>query len=89
MYGHELDFDTALKYQSPMRKPITYNPDREACIADLQGEMHYKAINKKWTKKPTVKLLWQKYVWGNRQKVFFWNLKCKLRGYKKEEENNA
>lgn len=87
MYGHELDFDTALKYQSPMRKPIEYNPDREACIADLQGEMHYKAINKKWAKKPTVKLLCQKYVWGNRQKVFFWNLKCKLRRYKKEENN--
>lgn len=87
MYGHELDFDTALKYQSPMKKSIAYNPDREACIADLQGEMDYKAINKKWAKRPTIKLLWQKYVWGNRQKVFCWNLKRKLTDHRGRNNN--
>lgn len=37
--------------------------------------MSYRALAKKWAKKPTIKLLFQKYVWGNRQKVFVWNLK--------------
>ena len=45
----------------------------------LKGEMSFDEINKKWAKKPTLKLLWQKYVWGNRQKIFFWNLKNKLK----------
>lgn len=74
MYGHELAFEDALRYQSPMRKCISENPDRERFMLDLQSDMTYKEINKKWGKKPTFKLLWQKYVWGNRQKVFFWEL---------------
>lgn len=37
----------------------------------------------KWYKKPSVKLLWQKYVWGNRQKIFLWNLKNKAKERKK------
>lgn len=75
MYGHELAFEDALRYQSPMRKCISGNPDRERFMTDLQSEMTYEAINKKWAKRPGIKLLWQKYVWGNRQKVFFWNLR--------------
>ena len=58
-----------------MRKCISENPDRGRFMADLQSDMTYKAINKKWAKRPTLKLLWQKYIWGNRQKIFFWNLK--------------
>ena len=77
MHGHELDFETALKYQGPMRKSIDENADRDKFISDLQ-RMDYKAICRKWAKKPSVKLLWQKYVWGNRQKVFVWNLKKRL-----------
>ena len=77
MYGHELAFEDALRYQSPMRKCISENLDRDRFMTDLQSDMTYKAINKKWAKRPTFKLLWQKYVWGNRQKVFFWNLKNK------------
>ena len=72
--GHELEFETALKYQSPMRKCISENPDRNAFIKDLQSDMTYEAINRKWAGRPSLKLLWQKYVWGNRQKVFFWKL---------------
>ena len=75
MFGHELAFEDALRYQSPMRKCISENPDRERFMLDLESEMTYKEINKKWGKRPTLKLLWQKYVWGNRQKVFFWELK--------------
>lgn len=74
MYGHELKFEDALKYQGPMRKHIDENPQRTHFMLDLQSDMNYETINKKWAKKPTLKLLWQKYVWGNRQKIFVWNL---------------
>lgn len=83
MFGHELVFEDALKYQSPMRKCISENPNRELFMADLHSEMSFKEINRKWAKKPSLKLLWQKYVWGNRQKVFFWELKNKLKISKK------
>lgn len=78
MYGHELVFEEALKYQSPMRKTINENPNRGAFMEDLKSPMEYAAINKKWSRGPTLKLLFQKYIWGNRQKIFFWNLKRKL-----------
>ncbi|MBE6133357.1 MAG: 4Fe-4S dicluster domain-containing protein [Erysipelotrichaceae bacterium] len=73
MYGHELDFEEALKYQSPLRKHIDDNPLRESFMYDLKSDTSYDEINKKWAKKPSFKLLWQKYVWGNRQKVALWN----------------
>lgn len=74
--GHELDFETALKYQGPMRKHIDENPDRNACMQDLMNpDMSYSEICQKWADAPTIKLLFQKYVWGNRQKVFVWNIK--------------
>lgn len=79
MYGHELAFEDALQYQSPMRKCIADNPNRDRFMKDLQTDMTYEAINKKWAKKPTLRLLWQKYVWGNRQKVFVWNLKNRFK----------
>lgn len=74
MYGHELKFEESLKYQSPMRKHIDSNPDREQFMQDLKGSMTYEEINQKWADKPSVRLLWQKYIWGNRQKVWLWNL---------------
>lgn len=77
LYGHELNFNTVLKYQSPMRKPIDKNPQREMFMKDLL-DMDYKTFCIKWANKPTLKLLWSKYVWGNRQKVFVWNLKQKI-----------
>ncbi|MCR5670857.1 MAG: Coenzyme F420 hydrogenase/dehydrogenase, beta subunit C-terminal domain [Butyrivibrio sp.] len=80
MTGHELRPEDALKYQSPMRKTIDMNADRDAFIADLQSNMGYKEVNRKWAKRPSLKLLIQKYIWGNRQKVFFWNLGNKLMG---------
>jgi len=79
MIGHGLAFEDALKYQSPMRKRISENPDREQFMKDLQSDMSFQAINKKWAKKPTIGLIWQKYVYGNRQKVFIWSLKSRLR----------
>ncbi len=77
MFGHELDFETALKYQSPMRKHIDDNESREECMKDLQSEMSYNQVNKKWATRPSIKLLYQKYIWGNRQKVALWNRKQK------------
>ena len=79
MFGHELAFKDALRYQTPMRKNISDNPDRDLFMRDLQSDMPFVEINNKWAKRPTFKLLWQKYVWGNRQKIFFWELKNKLK----------
>jgi coenzyme F420-reducing hydrogenase beta subunit len=79
LYGHELAFEDALKYQSPMRKCISENPNRGQFMTDLQSDMTFKDINEKWAKKPTLRLLWQKYVWGNRQKIFCWELKNRMK----------
>ncbi|MCR4999780.1 MAG: coenzyme F420-reducing hydrogenase, partial [Lachnospiraceae bacterium] len=74
MYGHELVFSDALKYQSPLRKNISKNDLRSDFIKDLQSDLTYRKINKKCGKGLTLKLWIQKYIWGNRQKVFMWNL---------------
>mgnify|MGYP000474018489 CR=1 FL=1 len=71
---HELRFEDALRYQGPMRKHIEMNPKREQFMQDLKSEMDIEDINRKWADKPSIKLLWQKYVWGNRQKVFVWSI---------------
>ena len=85
MYGHKLQFEDALKYQSPMRKQIEENPDRVRFIKDLQSDMSFGKINKMWAKSPTIKLLFQKYIWGNRQKVILWNIIRRI----KKVKNNA
>ena len=77
MYGRELSFETTLRYQSPMRKSIEYNVKRQEFMEDVLY-MDYKTLTKKWAIKPTLKLLFQKYVWGNRQKVACWNIKQKI-----------
>ena len=80
MYGHELKFEDALKYQGPLRKPIAMNDKRNEFMKDLSNkETTYKQIVKKWYQKPCIKLLWSKYVWGNRQKVFMWGIMNKNR----------
>lgn len=78
LYGKRLDFGIALKYQSPMRKHIDTNPNREYFMKDV-CLMDYPELCKKWEKKANIKLLWQKYVWGNRQKVAIYNLKRSLK----------
>ena len=75
MYGHELDFYEALKYQSPLRKTIEANSKRNLFMKDIKSDMSYQEINRKWTKKPSIELLFEKYVWGNRQKIFWWRMK--------------
>lgn len=54
--------EESLKYQSPMRKHIDSNPDREQFMQDLKGSMTYEEINQKWADKSSVRLLWQKYI---------------------------
>lgn len=74
MFGHELNLDDAIRYQAPMRKHIDYNENRTNFMQDLIGTMKFDELNRKWGKKLTLKLLWQKYIWGNRQKIFVWRL---------------
>ena len=74
MYGHELKFEDALRYQGPMRKHIPDNPYREEFMADLRSDMSYKQITEIWADRPSIRLLLQKYIWGNRQRVFVWNM---------------
>ena len=79
MYGHEIELDTAIKYQGPMRRPIPVNHQRDEFMRELKDSgVPFKELNRKWAKRPTLKLLWQKYVWGNRQKVAFWELTHRL-----------
>lgn len=80
LYGHELDFEIALKYQSPLRKSIAYNEKRSEFMKDLiNQDVNYMNLCKKWYQKPSFKLLYAKYVWGNRQKILIWNIKNKFR----------
>ena len=81
LYGHELDIDTAIKYQSPMRKPISQNSKRDLFLKDCLS-LDYESLVGKWAIKPDLKLLWSKYLFGNRQKVALWNLLNRL-GIKK------
>ena len=80
LYGHELDINSVVKYQSPMRRSISKNEKREEFMNDLKNsKINYKMLNKKWYEFPSIKLLWSKYVWGNRQKVFVWEIKNKMK----------
>lgn len=75
MHIRQLDINDAIKYQSPMRKRIDKNPNREAFIGDLK-KLDYQELCSKWAIKSSLKLLISKYVFGtNRQKVFWWKLK--------------
>lgn len=87
--GRELDFSTALKYQGPMRKSIPMNPDRSAFMKDLLI-MDYDSICKKWAKRPSLKLIISKYLWGtNRQVVKRWKIKQKYIKSKQDEDDHC
>jgi len=79
MFGHTLAWDKTVRYQSPLRKHIDNNPQRETFMQDLQV-LSYREICRKWAKRPTLKLLVQKYVWGNCRKVAVWQFKQKFLG---------
>lgn len=73
LVGREIKTDDAIRYQGPLRGHIKDNPLKIECLKDVR-ELSYEDIVKRWAKPPTLKLLWQKYVWGNRQKVWLWNI---------------
>lgn len=73
LHGHDLPVETAIRYQGPMRNHIAANERRRECMEDILT-MPYEAFVRKWAKRPGLKLLAQKYLWGNRQKVWLWNL---------------
>lgn len=75
MYGHQLALADAVRYQAPLRNRISMNPLRQQCMADLGNPTtDYETIVKKWSKRSSLKLLFRKYIWGNRQKVALWSL---------------
>lgn len=84
LFGHNLKLEEAVKYQSPLRKHIDKNPQREDFMQDVLV-LSYKELCRKWAKKPTLKLLLQKYVWGNYRKVAVWNFKQKILGKGKKK----
>lgn len=73
LYGHELPLETAIRYQGPMRNHIAPNARRAECLSDV-STMPFEEFVRKYAKRPTLKLLFQKYVWGNQQKVWLWKL---------------
>lgn len=72
MEGHALALEDALRYQSPMRRPVPENPGRAEFMADL-ATMGCDGLDAKWAQAPTPELLFSKYVWGNRQEVALWD----------------
>ena len=73
MQGEELLFEDALRYQGPMRNHIAQNKNREQFMKDVQ-QLDYVSLCKKYATPPSPKLLFEKYVWGNRQKMFVYRL---------------
>ena len=64
----ELSVEDAVRYQGPMRGPIKENPERAAFMLDLQS-LGYRALIRKWARRPTLGLLISKYVWGTNRQV--------------------
>lgn len=77
MTGHKVDFEKMRKYQRPGMIQKTVHPQYDEFMADLLV-MNYTEICKKWAKNPSMRLLFQKKVWNNRNRVKMWKLKRKL-----------
>lgn len=69
MSYRELDMSDVVRYQGPMRKPTGVDPRRSKCMGDLCSPMEYREFARKWAKKPTLKLLISKYIWGTNKQV--------------------
>lgn len=78
LYGHDLSIEDAVKFQGPMRKSIAMNLRRDEFMSDITT-MDYASIVNKWRKRTPLKILFQKYIFGNNaQKVWFYNFKKKI-----------
>ena len=79
LYGHELKYEDALKYQRPMRVVVPANPRRDEFMNDLKT-LNYKELCKKWNPHEPLKVLFKKYIFGkNSQVVWLWNLKKRIK----------
>ena len=79
LYGHELKYEEALKYQRPMRVVVPANSRRDEFMDDLKT-MDYQGLCDKWNPKEPLKVLWKKYVLGkNSQVVAWWKIKNLLK----------
>lgn len=86
MACRELDMGDVVRYQGPMRKPTGADPRRAECMADLRS-MGYREFMRKWAKRPTLRLLVSKYLWGtNRQVCARANKASKKRSKKDSQE---
>ena len=74
MTCREVQFERMKKYQIPSISGKAFHPDYHEFIEDLQS-LDYVELCRKWAKKPTFKLLWQKYVYNNASRVRIWKLK--------------
>lgn len=80
LFGHNLEFEDAIRFQGPLRNPISPNPNREKFMADLQNpEISFDALVRKWAVKPSFKLIISKYIWGNQRKVRLWKFNNTLK----------
>ena len=68
MTTRELDMDTVVKYANRMRDPIAMNERREEFLSDLD-KMEFKRIKRKWMRRPPLKLLIKKYIYGTNRQV--------------------
>ena len=68
MTTRELDMDTVVKYANRMRDPIAMNERREEFLSDLD-KMDFKQIKRKWMRRPPLKLLIKKYIYGTNRQV--------------------
>nr|WP_270838081.1 Coenzyme F420 hydrogenase/dehydrogenase, beta subunit C-terminal domain [Mitsuokella multacida] len=87
MNVRELDMNDVIRFQGPMRGHISMNPKRAEFMHDL-SRLSYQELCRHYAKRPSLKLLIHKYIWGtNRQKVWWWGLKRRigrtLRGLKR------
>lgn len=71
LYGHELKYEDALKYQRPMRVVVPANPRRDEFMEDLKV-MDYQGLCDKWKPRESFKVLWKKYIWGKNSHVVAW-----------------
>ena len=68
MYLKELPYQEAIKYQAPLRRPVSNNPRREEFFEDLRT-MPFDPLCKKWAKRPSFKLLISKYIYGTNRQI--------------------
>lgn len=88
MIGHSVDFEAMRKYQRPGMIEKNTHPRYNEFMDDLLV-MNYMQLCKKWAKKPSVNLLFQKKIWNNRNRVRIWKVKQFIHDFaqKRREEN--